>query len=96
MLNGTEHEATGRYLEITKPTRVVMSWRWSAGGEPDEAGQESRVEIDLRPIDRGTELTFTHALLATDASRANHELGWKGALDKLDRYMRRTAGDNPP
>jgi uncharacterized protein YndB with AHSA1/START domain len=95
-LNGNEHEASGRYLEVTKPTRVVMSWRWTAGGEPDEAGQESQIEIDLRPVDRGTELTFTHALLATDASRAGHERGWNGALDKLERYMRRVGGENAP
>jgi uncharacterized protein YndB with AHSA1/START domain len=87
MLDGTEHESTGQYLEVDKPTRLVMSWRWTDGGEPEEEGQESRVEIDLRPIDIGTELTFTHALLQTDGSRDSHAWGWNGALDKLVRQF---------
>lgn len=91
-LNGSEHEACGEYLEIVKPTRVVMTWRWTAGGEPDEAGQESRVELDVRPIDGGTELTLTHARLASDRSRASHERGWSGALDKLEPYMLEMTG----
>ena len=93
MLNGSEHEASGEYLEIARPRRIVMSWRWAAGGAPDEVGQESRIEFDLRPIDDGTELTFTHALLKTEASRASHEVGWKGALDKLEPYIREVVGE---
>ncbi|MEJ0020181.1 MAG: SRPBCC domain-containing protein [Acetobacteraceae bacterium] len=57
------------------------------GGEPDETGEESRVEIDLRQIDTGTELTFTHSRLQTEASRASHGRGWNGALDKLARHF---------
>jgi len=44
-------------------------------------------EIDLRPIDTGTEITFTHSRLQTEASRASHEWGWNGALDKLARHF---------
>jgi uncharacterized protein YndB with AHSA1/START domain len=87
MLDGSEHESSGQYIEVDKPARLVMSWRWTHGGEPDEAGEESRVEIDLRPIDTGTELTFTHSRLQTEASRASHEQGWNGALDKLARHF---------
>jgi uncharacterized protein YndB with AHSA1/START domain len=90
MLDGSEHESTGAYLEVAKPTRLVMSWRWTHGGEPDEAGEESRVEIDLRPLDTGCELTFTHSRLRTDASQASHEWGWSGALDKLVRHFAQT------
>ncbi len=64
-----------------------MSWRWAHGGAPEEAGEESRVEIDLRPIDSGTELTLTHSRLQNEASRASHEQGWNGALDKLVRHF---------
>lgn len=88
MQNGSEHEAQGEYLEIAPPARLVMSWRWAAGGEPDEAGEESRIEINLRPIEGGTELTFTHARLASEASRDKHQRGWNGALDKLARYLK--------
>jgi uncharacterized protein YndB with AHSA1/START domain len=85
MLDGTEHESTGEYLEVVESKRLTLSWQWTTGGEPDEAGEFSRVEIDLKRIDVGTELTFTHARLKTEASRASHERGWAGALDKLER-----------
>jgi uncharacterized protein YndB with AHSA1/START domain len=90
MLDGSEHESSGQYLEVDKPTRLVMSWHWSRGGDPEETGEESRVEIDLRPIDTGTELTFTHARLRTETSRDSHVWGWNSALDKLVRHF---AGD---
>ena len=87
MLDGTEHESSGQYLEVEKPTRLVMNWRWTHGGEPVEENHESRIEIDLRPIDTGTEVTFTHARLQTEASRASHAEGWSGAFDKLARHL---------
>ncbi len=81
-LEGTEHESSGEFLEFVPPERVVMSWRWKGGEDPGE----SRVEITLRAIPEGTELTFTHALLHDEESRLSHEGGWTGALDKLERY----------
>src|ERR1700733_8255121 len=53
---GAEHECSGEFLVVDPPKRVVMSWRWTDGG--DDPG-ESQVEMILRPIDVGTELTFT-------------------------------------
>ncbi len=87
MLDGTEHESSGEYIEVVPPTRLVMTWRWAEDGGTGKAGDESRVEVDLRPIDIGTELTFTHDRLHTVASRDSHEWGWNGALDKLERHF---------
>jgi uncharacterized protein YndB with AHSA1/START domain len=83
LLDGTEHESAGEYLEIVESKRLVMSWKWTSGGEPAEADETSRVEIDLKRIEIGTELTFIHAGLRTQTSRMSHEQGWTGALDKL-------------
>jgi uncharacterized protein YndB with AHSA1/START domain len=87
MLDGTEHESCGEYTEVDRPSRLAMTWLWTEGGEAVEAGAESQVEIDLRPIDTGTELTFTHSRLRTEASRDGHQWGWNGSLDKLERYL---------
>jgi uncharacterized protein YndB with AHSA1/START domain len=91
LLDGSEHESAGEYLEVRPPERVAMTWRWL--GDEDEGG-DSQVEIDLRAIDDGgaTELTFTHSRLASDATRASHQDGWSGSLDKLERHVLRTAG----
>jgi uncharacterized protein YndB with AHSA1/START domain len=90
-LDGREHEACGEFLEVVPPRRIVMSWRWAFGGEPDECGRTSRVEIELRPIGDGTEVTFTHADLGSEASARSHAGGWTGALDKLVRNLESAA-----
>jgi uncharacterized protein YndB with AHSA1/START domain len=81
LLDGTEHESTGTYLELVPSKRVVMTWRWSEGGA--DSG-ESLVEITLRDIQDGTELTFIHSRLQDEEARRSHEQGWAGALRKLE------------
>ena len=66
MLDDTEHEASGDYLEVVRPERLAMTWRW-LGGQEDPG--ESRLAFDLRPTDTGTELTLTHSLLANEETR---------------------------
>ncbi|HET6184537.1 MAG TPA: SRPBCC domain-containing protein [Acetobacteraceae bacterium] len=84
-LGGSEHEVTGEYLEIERPWRLAMSWRW-VGDDP----WESRVEFRLRAIPEGTELRLAHTRLQSERSARLHEQGWSGALDKLARHFRTT------
>lgn len=83
--DGLEHECAGEFLEIERPTRVVMSWRWVDGGVVEERGRTSRLEISLRGINTGTELTLVHADLNGELSVRSHAGGWSGALNKLVR-----------
>jgi uncharacterized protein YndB with AHSA1/START domain len=83
MLDGTEHESRGEYLEVEKPSRLAMTWRWMG----DEAPGESRLEFDLRAVPEGTELTLTHSGLPDEPTRRSHEEGWSGALAKLERHF---------
>jgi uncharacterized protein YndB with AHSA1/START domain len=82
--DGLEHESSGKFLEVTPHSRIVMSWRWTGGLE--DPG-ESRVEIVLRAVPEGTEITFTHALLDNEESRRSHEDGWTRAFKKLEAYL---------
>ena len=84
LLDGSEHESGGEILELVRPKRLAMSWRWLAGG--DDPG-ESMLSFDLRAVDDGVELTLTHARLGSDAARLSHEQGWSGALDKLEKMF---------
>jgi uncharacterized protein YndB with AHSA1/START domain len=86
MLDGTEHECSGEFLAIEPPRYVAMSWHWT-GGVNDPG--ESRVEITLRAIADGTELTFTHSRLHDETTRNSHEQGWTGSLRKLAAYLSR-------
>ena len=89
--DGRIHECQGEFLEVVVPERIVMSWRWTMNGVsselPEEEGNISRVEIHLRTIDTGTELTLIHGALKSDASVASHNYGWAGALRKLPRLF---------
>lgn len=85
--DGLEHISAGEFLEIIPAQRIVMSWRWTLGGVPEEHGAVSRLEFHLRPIDTGTELTLIHAALHDDASAQSHNAGWNGSLDKLERHL---------
>jgi len=84
MLDSTEYESSGEFLEIVRPVRVVMSWRWK-GGLPDPG--ESRVEITLKAVPDGTELTFVHSQLHDEEAGRSHKEGWAGALDKLEAHF---------
>jgi uncharacterized protein YndB with AHSA1/START domain len=88
MLDGSEHESSGEYLEVVRPERLAMTWRWRDGEDPGE----SRLEFRLRAVAEGTELTLTHSGLAEE-SRIGHEEGWTGALDKLERHFKQSEGD---
>jgi uncharacterized protein YndB with AHSA1/START domain len=86
-LDGIEHESSGEYIEIVRPERLIMSWRWAGGEDPGE----SLLEITLRAIAEETELTLTHSRLHDEDTRRSHEAGWSGALDKLMRRFSQEA-----
>jgi uncharacterized protein YndB with AHSA1/START domain len=79
MLDGSEHEAAGEYLEVDRPRKLAMTWQWQ--NHTDRT--VSRIEISLRPVGGGTELTFIHTQLPNEKERDGHREGWNGALDKL-------------
>jgi uncharacterized protein YndB with AHSA1/START domain len=81
-LSGVDCETTGEFLEVTRPERVRMTWRWV--GDTDA----SLIEMVLRPIPEGTALTFTQSRLPDDATARGHEKGWNGSLDKLEALFR--------
>jgi uncharacterized protein YndB with AHSA1/START domain len=83
--DGREHESHGRIVELEPPRRLVMSYRYTVGGEPEEEGRTSRIAFDLVAEDDGTKLTFTHSGLASEISMRSHVGGWTGAFDKLVR-----------
>jgi uncharacterized protein YndB with AHSA1/START domain len=95
-LDGGEHEACGEFLELVPPRRIVMSYRWALGGVPEERGRTSRIEVEVRAIEGGTELTFTHEALWDEASVQSHTGGWTGALGKLVRYLEGAAKTTAP
>jgi uncharacterized protein YndB with AHSA1/START domain len=71
----------GEYLEVVKDSRVVFTWGFEGGGYNVQAGS-SRVEIDLRPEGKGTQLRLVHRELPPEA-RDRHDAGWGHYLARL-------------
>ena len=81
--DGAQHEAFGVIIDLDPPRRLVISWSYAIGGEPDEAGRTSRIQFDLAPIEGGVELTLTQSELKNETSRLSHVRGWTGSLARL-------------
>jgi len=77
--------ASGSFLEVDPPRRLVFTWGWEPGmdgpGSAVTAGSTT-VEIELRPEGDGTHLRFTHRDLPAEATAA-HAHGWDHYLDRL-------------
>lgn len=78
------HRVGGTYREIRPPEKLVFTWKWE--NEPAHAG-ETLVTVEL--FDRGgsTELVLTHERFADEASRNEHDKGWAGCLERLERFV---------
>ena len=82
--------ASGRFLEVEPPRRIVFTWGWELEGSPLPPGS-SLVEVDLIPADGGTLVRLTHRDLPPDEV-ATHQAGWSHYLDRL----RTRAGGGDP
>ena len=77
---GVELDCTGVYHEIEPPRRLVFSWT-------SYAVTDTRVTIELREVEAGTELTLTHEDLVDVDVRNAHSEGWGGCLASLESYL---------
>jgi uncharacterized protein YndB with AHSA1/START domain len=77
--------ASGEFVEIDRPRRLVFTWGWAEGGGGPELVPpgSSTVEIELRPSGSGTTLTLIHSGLPTEESSGNHGQGWEHYLSRL-------------
>jgi len=84
------YAAEGRFLEVTPPSRISLTWQWTEAPAGDELdGVESLLSFDLRAHDSGTLLTLTHDALLDQSTADSHASGWSEALDKLATRLRR-------
>ncbi|MFJ2578144.1 SRPBCC domain-containing protein [Kitasatospora aureofaciens] len=87
-----DNHASGRFVEIDPPKRVVFTWGWEVG-IPTVPPGSSTVEITLEPDGEGTFLRLVHRGLPPEA-RAPHREGWTHYLDRL--VVRAEGGDPGP
>ena len=49
MLDGSEHEAAGEYLEVDRPHKLAMTWQW----QNHDDRTISRIDVSLPPLPAG-------------------------------------------
>jgi uncharacterized protein YndB with AHSA1/START domain len=76
--DGTLVWIAGRFELVEPPARLVYSWKLET-----QTGPAERVTVRFEPRNGSTEVIVTHERIADEATRAGHESGWAGCLDKL-------------
>ena len=78
--------ASGSFLEVDPPRRLVFTWGWEPGmdgpGSSVTPGSTT-IEIELEPAGDGTHLRFVHRDLPGADATASHAHGWDHYLDRL-------------
>jgi uncharacterized protein YndB with AHSA1/START domain len=77
------HIASGEFVEIDPPHRLVYTFGWEPGSGSSVAPGSTTVEFELAPEGEGTMLRFTHRGLASAESAASHATGWEHYLERL-------------
>jgi uncharacterized protein YndB with AHSA1/START domain len=79
------HVASGEFVELERPHRLVYTWGWEPGEDgpnPVPPGS-STIEIELVPEHGGTRLRFTHRDLPSTEAAESHAVGWNHYLERL-------------
>jgi uncharacterized protein YndB with AHSA1/START domain len=74
--------ASGSYVAVEPPQRVVFTWGWEGEASVTPSGT-STVEVLLVPDGDGTHLRLIHRDLPNAESAAKHGHGWRHYLDRL-------------
>ncbi len=79
------HTASGEFVELDPPRRLVYTWGWEPGHDganPVPPGSTT-VEIELVPNGDGTTLRFSHRGLPSAEAAQSHAHGWDHYLERL-------------
>lgn len=75
------HTASGQFVEVDRPRRLVHTWGWE--GESGVPPGSSTVEYELIPNGEGTLLRFTHRDLPNAEAAESHGHGWDHYLERI-------------
>ena len=81
--DGSEMRLVGVYREVDPPKKLVYTWSWETNPEMGE----TLVTVEFLERGRATEVVLKHELFPADEARDQHEQGWHGSLDKLEKIL---------
>jgi uncharacterized protein YndB with AHSA1/START domain len=76
------HTASGEFVEVDPPRRLVHTWGWE--GESGVPPGSSTIEYELVPDGDGTLLRFAHRDLPSSDAAESHAHGWDHYLGRLE------------
>ena len=74
--------ASGEYVELDPPRRVVFTWGWEGEESVTKPGS-STIEVLLAPDGDGTHLRLIHRDLPSAESAERHGHGWRHYTERL-------------
>ena len=77
------HTASGEFVEIDPPHRLVYTWGWEAEAMSLVTPGSTTVEMVLEPSGGGTLVRLTHSGLPNEESAQAHAEGWAHYLGRL-------------
>lgn len=77
------HTASGEFVELDPPHRLVYTWGWESGKGSEVRPGSTTIEIQLVPDEEGTLLRFSHRGLPTAEAAQSHAHGWDHYLERL-------------
>jgi uncharacterized protein YndB with AHSA1/START domain len=80
-----EFRLRGTFREVTPSARLVYTWQWE--DDADYVDRETLVTVEFVDLGASTEVRLTHENLPSAQSLKNHEHGWSGSLDKLEKLF---------
>jgi uncharacterized protein YndB with AHSA1/START domain len=88
------HIASGEFVEVERPRRLVHTFGWEPGPEAANLVPpgSSTIEIELVPSESGTTLRFRHYGFPSPEAAQSHAHGWDHYLGRLVVAAR---GDDP-
>jgi predicted enzyme related to lactoylglutathione lyase/uncharacterized protein YndB with AHSA1/START domain len=75
----------GLFREVKRPGKLVYTWNFS--GHPKLDFGESQVTVEFLDRKGATEIQITHEQLPNEEVKEDHNRGWNGCLDKLERHL---------
>jgi uncharacterized protein YndB with AHSA1/START domain len=75
----------GVFELIERPHRLVYSWHLESDQRP--SNERSRVTVRFEAHGDATEVIIVHERIESEEVRADHEQGWNGCLDGLQRLF---------
>ena len=88
----------GIYREVTPPEKIVFTWNWTMaaldGAQLHPDSRETQVTVEFLARGNSTEVVLTHAYFGSEKDRKEHDGGWNGCFNVLEKFLQSSGAGN--